>query len=513
MGKELVVSSDLHETKVAILEDGQLVEIYFQRSNEYSLAGSIHKGRVTRVLPGMQSAFVDLGLERDTFLYVSDFLEDQGEEFEQIDERQPRPAIRREALVEKPLIVAPVILPAVPAAEAPASPQDAASREDRDGRRFGRGGRRRRGRGNGSRFPDSKFASAAEPVTAPEVESISDSGEDPVEEAEPILLPGETLRKYQRPAVPRAPQGVPVAEPTGEQETQDREPEPPRLYTHVPEPDAPIHHPMLEEGELPVEAAVEIEASEVIEGEAEDEEPEQQDAASLAVEELTEEDENGDDVMVVDAEEEDSSEDEDETPGEDDSEENGSDEEQPQDETPALSAEVREPSGNRLLQQRSGRRGRRRGRGRGDRPERTDAPLPSAEAKVEAKVEERRPERVPLITDLLKEGQEILVQIAKEPLGQKGARITSHIALPGRYCVYMPTVEHTGVSRKIASDEERQRLKRILMTHKQGMSGGFIISSTFTTSGWTSGERPRNRKRRRLSITTSIWWNASCGTS
>ena len=85
MGKELVVSSDRHETKVAVLEDGQLVEIYFQRSNEYSLAGSIHKGRVTRVLPGMQSAFVDLGLERDTFLYVSDFFE-ENEDFDQVSD-------------------------------------------------------------------------------------------------------------------------------------------------------------------------------------------------------------------------------------------------------------------------------------------------------------------------------------------------------------------------------------------------------------------------------------------
>ena len=62
MSKELVVSSNRHETKVAVLEDDQLVEIYFQREQEYSLAGSIHKGRVTRVLPGMQSAFVDIGL-------------------------------------------------------------------------------------------------------------------------------------------------------------------------------------------------------------------------------------------------------------------------------------------------------------------------------------------------------------------------------------------------------------------------------------------------------------------
>jgi ribonuclease G len=82
---------------------------------------------------------------------------------------------------------------------------------------------------------------------------------------------------------------------------------------------------------------------------------------------------------------------------------------------------------------------------------------------------------VPLISDLLKEGQEILVQIAKEPIGKKGARITSHIALPGRFLVYMPTVNHTGVSRKISSEEERQRLKRIIMSERDNGHGGFIV--------------------------------------
>jgi len=82
---------------------------------------------------------------------------------------------------------------------------------------------------------------------------------------------------------------------------------------------------------------------------------------------------------------------------------------------------------------------------------------------------------VPLISDLLKEGQEILVQIAKEPIGKKGARITSHIALPGRFLVYMPTVNHTGVSRKISSEEERQRLKRIIMSERENGHGGFIV--------------------------------------
>ncbi|HYJ46667.1 MAG TPA: Rne/Rng family ribonuclease, partial [Pyrinomonadaceae bacterium] len=85
------------------------------------------------------------------------------------------------------------------------------------------------------------------------------------------------------------------------------------------------------------------------------------------------------------------------------------------------------------------------------------------------------PQNLPQITDLLKEGQEILVQIAKEPIGKKGARITSHIALPGRFLVYMPTVNHTGVSRKIASEEERQRLKRIINSERENGHGGFIV--------------------------------------
>jgi Rne/Rng family ribonuclease len=79
------------------------------------------------------------------------------------------------------------------------------------------------------------------------------------------------------------------------------------------------------------------------------------------------------------------------------------------------------------------------------------------------------------ISELLKEGQEILVQIAKEPLGNKGARITSHIALPGRYLVYMPTIHHIGVSRKIGSEEERLRLRNIILENRGSLTGGFIV--------------------------------------
>lgn len=89
----------------------------------------------------------------------------------------------------------------------------------------------------------------------------------------------------------------------------------------------------------------------------------------------------------------------------------------------------------------------------------------------------------PMITDLLREGQEIIVQIAKEPIAAKGARITSHIALPGRFLVYMPTVEHVGVSRKIESDSERVRLRKLISairTEEDVPSGGFIVRTAGT---------------------------------
>ena len=82
------------------------------------------------------------------------------------------------------------------------------------------------------------------------------------------------------------------------------------------------------------------------------------------------------------------------------------------------------------------------------------------------------------IEEMLEEGQEVLVQVVKEPLGQKGARITSHVSLPGRYLVFMPTVEHVGVSRKIVDDEERRRLKAILKGIREERGGGGYIART-----------------------------------
>jgi ribonuclease E len=108
---------------------------------------------------------------------------------------------------------------------------------------------------------------------------------------------------------------------------------------------------------------------------------------------------------------------------------------------------------------------------------------------------------LPAISDLLKPGQEVLVQIAKEPIAKKGARITSHIALPGRFLVFMPTVSHTGVSRKIESDSERRRLKEILLSEKGDAQGGFIVR---TAAAGASEEELRSDLRFLLNLWADI---------
>jgi ribonuclease E len=139
---------------------------------------------------------------------------------------------------------------------------------------------------------------------------------------------------------------------------------------------------------------------------------------------------------------------------------------QPAQEQQPWKARVRDDFRSRMQQpRRSGReRGRREDRGRRDR------------RPHHGYGHHRPPQRRPqLIADMLKQGQEIIVQIAKEPLGKKGARITSHVALPGRFLVYMPTLDHTGVSRKIASAEDRARLRHLVNEAKGSAGGGFIV--------------------------------------
>src|SRR5882762_5456972 len=98
------------------------------------------------------------------------------------------------------------------------------------------------------------------------------------------------------------------------------------------------------------------------------------------------------------------------------------------------------------------------------------------------------PHRPQLISEMLKAGQDIVIQIAKEPLGKKGARITSHVALPGRFLVYMPTIDHIGVSRKIPAADNRSRLRRLVGEARGAYPGGFIVR---TAAGGASDEEIR----------------------
>src|SRR5690348_1264156 len=228
MSKELVVSANRHETRVALLEDDQVVEIYYQREKEYSLAGSIHKGRVTRVLPGMQSAFVDIGLDRDAFLYVSDFFEDN-EEYDKVVSSVEDTVLRLEkgiapaaAPVVEALVVeesAAPVAPEAPASAPPAAVPPAPRFEDRDSRdRRGHRSRRRRPKGRG--LPESKYfspRSRPEPQTPPAVAA----GVEESDEEFPVL-PGESLAKYGA-AERTVESGAAVSRQESEAESDDRE--------------------------------------------------------------------------------------------------------------------------------------------------------------------------------------------------------------------------------------------------------------------------------------------------
>jgi ribonuclease G len=555
MSKELVISANRHETRVAVIEEDQVVEVYYQRENEYSLAGSIHKGRVTRVLPGMQSAFVDIGLDRDAFLYVSDFFEDNDEydkivtsvedkvlKLDRTPGAPPAPdAVAPSAAVASPPVDSVPVAAAPPAAPMAAPPQEP-RRDDRDNRdNRGRRGRRRRGGRGRSGLPDSKFYSPgqgrleesrsqenAPSVVIPEALPQPDSEFEPppLVEAPPrtqaddfFVLPGESLAKYTGPGSEpeervshrhfEAPGGEDagpdaslaeqnLAEVRGRiREIEARAKAALESYRSEPaplveEPPAAAPEPVVEEfaAEAVLEAAPEPAPELLAEtGSVTEIWPV---AEAVAAEPPADETEIPEDTV------EDTSEDTSEGEGEGEAELEAITEESEaaekilEEEGPepariptSLTAALRE-QGPRY-QHRVSRRARRKGRDERDgreargpvgnatrpqdsRPVERTAPAPRAAAEPRAEKS-----ALPSISDLLKEGQEIIVQIAKEPLGQKGARITSHIALPGRFLVYMPTVDHIGVSRKIPSDEERLRLKRILQNNRTGIPGGYIV--------------------------------------
>ncbi len=666
MNKELYVSSTPHETRVALTEDDQLAEVFFERENEYTLAGSIYKGRVTRVLPGMQSAFVDIGLERDAFLYVSDFLEmgEEGEEeFDNIpagrgmidlrpQEQQAQAPAPGQVEEEETEIEAAGEEFNAPNGDGEAEGESnaaAGEEESGEGARRWRGRRRRRGGRRGQEERPSRTEASTEPRTPspaetprpesrqePRQESRQDSRQEfgPPPGYRPIILPGESISKYRgraqepeqqtvTPEPESARQGQSenwgdesptrgffgraeenqtedqteeTTESTSSAKSQPSEPhghaatEPEQLEwaaagAHHPSRDSEEHgsiEPIAHEATTASRAAVNdshaddhddsetvfevaerrdfdddevqefsrpvaedsmvephhrfaTELSEPSDGSDDSESdavdfgaektiaqtqpdepadehglpfPGHGDAPSSAPKGRTLEHETLEDeemefhpvpedfealseaaadsdldlieetidagngygdrwlpkIADVDEEEVLAAEMRGETYQASGDDESGDDEEE--DDTNGR-AEVRAASPTMPYQQRQAERpGYER---RGQRGRRSN----SRRNNVRTRPYSHRPQ--PLITDLLKEGQEVLVQIAKEPIAKKGARITSHIALPGRFLVYMPTVNHVGVSRKINSEEERQRLKRIVTSERENGLGGFIV--------------------------------------
>ncbi len=677
MNKELFVSTTPHETKVGITEDDQLAEIYLERENEYTLAGSIYKGRVTRVLPGMQSAFVDIGLERDAFLYVSDFM-DLEQQDEDLDEAIPANRSANESRPPRRSMESGSSSDGYAAEPGNSSnggsdsqaTSSAGPGNSSDSSRDLRGRRRRRGRRgetgrrpNGDRGalpegnrPDGEVRAEthAEPVAEPHGESISiletrqetrpdhrpdhrgghrgdgrhdrsgrgdrpsgdrssrggsDSrfqrparttpvGQDydygPPPGYTPIVLPGESISKYQRqgqsspqsagddsfeshqgpsqdesahfeqsiPASAAIRSNFPEDEPIFAVEASESQVYSHETATHVEEHEeirsigtnfasdiAELKSRSTADGYRAAEnTQLEADAKERVVHELSGDEADQSarhdanfapapQVAHGAVEEQEIEDEEadltsygeepGDDDGFEELEEETRAADAGlpeargmEATGETESASHSESDhdhgeiapeiaaggeaalngdavpeavleaeereaadlelEEAQAEAEALleaeaigdgtvdaSAAVRSPAPEARLLQRTQRRGPDRGsdrnsdRGRGRRGGR--------------RFSSRENQVVPQISELLKEGQEVLIQIAKEPIAKKGARITSHIALPGRFLVFMPTVNHTGVSRKIASEEERQRLKRIIQSERENGAGGFIV--------------------------------------
>ena len=546
MAKEMIVSVNGREKKIAILDNGKVTEFYIERGEENSgIAGNIYKGRVQRVLPGMQSAFVSIGLERDAFLYVSDFF-DEEEEIERIvmekskkaspeeakreaNEQIERARVNREKQMES---VQELAEPLALSAEAGMVAADEAKERDRKGS-TGRG-RGRKGKADSTatdslvevepidfklEFEDSGFERIIddtetgemfkdafvqeaivdqvraiefemESTAAAEVGSVLDSLEQP--SGFERIADEDEEAQLEKPSKGRK-KGA-AGKTTGKSRSKKAKSEDEATDADLPEKPA---KGKAAKGKSTRSRSKKTETAEVLD-DAEASVREPSDTAEMSVrrggrgrrrgggrnrrhdeaatgEPTSTDIEDGGPAVEVDS---DGGIDDAEFaagPGSNNGSANGKASEaeaadtSTETETPRSSDRPARPDQKRdnwEVRERRGRDGKNRFSGDGKRFDRKD------------RGDNRDRTSQPTISDLLREGQEILVQIAKEPIARKGARITSHIALPGRFLVYMPTIEHLGVSRKIESANERGRLRTLIQRIRQDEvipSGGFIV--------------------------------------
>ncbi|MCM3901545.1 MAG: Rne/Rng family ribonuclease [Pyrinomonadaceae bacterium] len=579
MAKELIVSLNGREKKIAIIEDDQVTEFYIERGEDnQGIVGNIYKGRVMRVLPGMQSAFVNVGLERDAFLYVSDFF-DEEEEFERIvidkakkgESDAGRAAAEQIALgrVEREHHIEATHERAEPLREAevqgvlgevtPTATEQTVEATETAGRRRSRRGRRR-GRGrDGQEAPVEQAVTTAadveeEEIITPFVEA-DPSIQRIVDEEETAAVNGEMFKDarlqerifdqihavefnfdddYRNAEVGSVLPSVGFQNASFQriddgEDTRDQG----RIMMRTPETIAARVKSFVdtvEEQTLPggsfqrISDDEDVTTPSAIEVE-EDEETQASSFAARAVEKIVSVARRKTGTRKPAASKSTKSKTASKkTPAKKRAKsvtDDGADSESPSETSSDTGLEDSEArvTGSRTRGEFATRRGGRRRRRPAAKQKPTDGadqdvPTNGQEEETEtskdiALVEEakpaaplekpaapeptsrdreqgsrnyprsqRRDRQQPTITDLLDEGQEILVQIAKEPIAKKGARITSHIALPGRFLVYMPTVEHVGVSRKIESDSERHRLRKLiqmLRAEEDIPSGGFIV--------------------------------------
>jgi len=576
MSKEMIVSVNGREKKIAIVDNGKVTEFYIERGDENTgVAGNVYKGKVMRVLPGMQSAFVDIGLERDAFLYVTDFF-DEEEEIERVvmeksKKISPEEAKREandkidlaraarekqmdaaqeltEPLVDSAIDISspPDIMSSTPVEESPEEPigEPVEKKRGRRGRRekpepvepaieidFDTGGFERIGDDEGA-SDDTSRRKAVEP----EKVSVGKFDENTIAAAEvgSLLSSVEAATGFERIAdeeeeaeKPKKRGRAKAVTPDDAEEKAKKKPAAKRGAAAKGKFAKPKAKKSAKKGdELADAEASEKQSSDVAEmavrrgGRGRRRGTKIQEEVKAEVEDfLTPSDEaepgTDEDVLVeqvadapaaeIDSDDPIAAETtgEDRPRGRDTRGRRGGrgrsdrpDNDRPTGDRPSNDRSGGErsssdrPSNDRSGSERSGSDRSSGDRSRNDRSgterSRNDRPSndrPSGDRPSGGDGRRERSDRggryeQPKISDLLKEGQEILVQIAKEPIAKKGARITSHIAPPGRYLVHMPTIEHLGVSRKIESANERARLRTLIQKireDKEITSGGFIV--------------------------------------
>jgi ribonuclease G len=557
MSRELIVSVNGREKKIAIVENDRVTEFYIERGEQnQGIVGNLYKGRVMRVLPGMQSAFVDIGLERDAFLYVSDFFDEEAE-FERIvvdttrkgDVESAHKAAAdhiEQARIEREHEIEATHERAAPLLEAETAVEPEEAEEETRGRRRGRRGGRSRGRSVtpqplAAPTPEQPLPTESEPIDTPFVAGASF---ERVSDEEERFTNGEMLKdarlqerimdevhavEFDLEDLPSAEVGSLISGGLGEGGEFQRVDDGASVYEMQRATPREIEAAHLGEfvDELSDQTSTGFSFQRVSDEEQQQQRSDEYEEAPRRTSSRRSSSPAADkrrkkSGVISRFFKSKKSEDED-APTESESTE--SENESYAEPYPDSEASISTGRPHEEFATRRGGRRRRRprrpptngeaesGNGEidaGDETEPVEAEVEVAEAAGDVSAESdgtaepepqpshlrdgRRPARgrrrsprrehkhAP-ISDLLREGQEILVQIAKEPIAKKGARITSHIALPGRYLVYMPTVEHLGVSRKIDSDNERSRLRKLIQKihlEEGSPSGGFIVRTAGT---------------------------------